>query len=173
MAAGRAAGLDGGDAPPTRSDFSSLVLWRTDLRTDAQGIARATVPLNDALTQFRIVAIASAGEAQFGEGEATLTSTQPLQIFSGLPELLRVDDAIVQKLSLRNTGKAALAVVLKAEAAVEPGEEWSGAREVVPAEALAARAQASTVALANHLNYVGVLCVEYFLIDTASGVDLI
>ncbi len=139
MAAGRAPGLDGGDAPPTRSDFSSLVLWRTDLRTDAQGIARATVPLNDALTQFRIVAIASAGEAQFGEGEATLVSAQPLQIFSGLPELLRADDAIVQKLSLRNTGKAALAVVLKAEAAVEPGDEWSGAREIVPAEALAAR----------------------------------
>jgi 5-(carboxyamino)imidazole ribonucleotide synthase len=38
---------------------------------------------------------------------------------------------------------------------------------------LAARAQASTVALANHLNYVGVLCVEYFLVDTANGVDLI
>ncbi len=38
---------------------------------------------------------------------------------------------------------------------------------------LAARAQASTVALADHLNYVGVLCVEYFLIDTAHGVDLI
>ena len=28
-------------------------------------------------------------------------------------------------------------------------------------------------ALANHLNYVGVLCVEYFLVDTADGVDLI
>lgn len=126
------------EPPPPRSDLSSLILWRTDLRTDAQGIARATVPLNDALTQFRIVAIASAGEAQFGQGETTLTSTQPLQIFSGLPELLRADDAIVQKLSLRNTGPGPLAVVLKAEAAVEPGSEWPGARDVVAADALAA-----------------------------------
>ena len=43
----------------------------------------------------------------------------------------------------------------------------------VPAE-LAARAQASTVAVANHLNYVGVLCVEYFVVDNgAGGSDLI
>jgi len=38
----------------------------------------------------------------------------------------------------------------------------------VPAD-LAARAQASTVALANHLNYVGVLCVEYFIVDNGQG----
>ena len=38
----------------------------------------------------------------------------------------------------------------------------------VPA-ALAERARASTVAIANHLNYVGVLCVEYFLVDDGQG----
>ncbi|MFN3493761.1 MAG: 5-(carboxyamino)imidazole ribonucleotide synthase [Hydrogenophaga sp.] len=38
----------------------------------------------------------------------------------------------------------------------------------VPAE-LAQRAQASTVAIANHLHYVGVLCVEYFVVDNGSG----
>ena len=43
----------------------------------------------------------------------------------------------------------------------------------VPAE-LAQRAQVSTVAVANHLNYVGVLCVEYFVVDNgAGGSDLI
>ena len=49
-------------------------------------------------------------------------------------------------------------------------EVYEGA---VPAE-LAARAQASTVAIANHLHYVGVLCVEYFVVDDgAGGSDLI
>ena len=44
---------------------------------------------------------------------------------------------------------------------------------VVPAD-LAARATASTVAIANHLNYVGVLCVEYFVVDNGhGGTDLI
>jgi 5-(carboxyamino)imidazole ribonucleotide synthase len=49
-------------------------------------------------------------------------------------------------------------------------EVFAGA---VPAE-LAARAQASAVAVANHLNYVGVLCIEYFVVDNgAGGSDLI
>ncbi|MGE0349411.1 5-(carboxyamino)imidazole ribonucleotide synthase [Hydrogenophaga sp.] len=34
---------------------------------------------------------------------------------------------------------------------------------------LAQRAQASTVAIANHLRYVGVLCVEYFVVERADG----
>jgi 5-(carboxyamino)imidazole ribonucleotide synthase len=44
-------------------------------------------------------------------------------------------------------------------------EVYDGA---VPAD-LAARAQASTVAIAHHLNYVGVLCVEYFVVDNGQG----
>jgi 5-(carboxyamino)imidazole ribonucleotide synthase len=35
--------------------------------------------------------------------------------------------------------------------------------------ALAERARASTVAIANHLKYVGVLCVEYFIVPNAAG----
>lgn len=38
----------------------------------------------------------------------------------------------------------------------------------VPSD-LAARAQASTVAIAHHLGYVGVLCVEYFVVDNGQG----
>ena len=34
---------------------------------------------------------------------------------------------------------------------------------------LAQRAQASAVAVAHHLNYVGVLCVEYFVVDNGQG----
>jgi len=44
-------------------------------------------------------------------------------------------------------------------------EVYEGA---VPAD-LAGRAQASTVAIAHHLNYVGVLCVEYFVVDNGQG----
>ncbi len=38
----------------------------------------------------------------------------------------------------------------------------------VPAD-LARRAQASTAAIAHHLSYVGVLCVEYFVVDDGKG----
>lgn len=41
-------------------------------------------------------------------------------------------------------------------------------------DGLAARAQASTVAIAHHLGYVGVLCVEYFVVDDGQGgLDLV
>jgi 5-(carboxyamino)imidazole ribonucleotide synthase len=41
-------------------------------------------------------------------------------------------------------------------------------------DALAERARASTVAIANHLNYIGVLCVEYFVVgNDQGGQDLI
>jgi 5-(carboxyamino)imidazole ribonucleotide synthase len=49
-------------------------------------------------------------------------------------------------------------------------EVYEGALE----PALAQRAQASTIAIADHLHYVGVLCVEYFLVENAQGVvDLV
>jgi 5-(carboxyamino)imidazole ribonucleotide synthase len=49
-------------------------------------------------------------------------------------------------------------------------EVYEGALE----PALAQRAQASTVAIADHLQYVGVLCVEYFVVENAQGaVDLV
>lgn len=52
-------------------------------------------------------------------------------------------------------------------------EVHEGHGGAVPAD-LAARAQASTVAVANHLGYVGVLCVEYFVIDDGrGGLDLV
>ena len=50
---------------------------------DANGDATVEVPLNDSLTSFRIVAIASAGADLFGTGSATIRSTQDLMLLSG------------------------------------------------------------------------------------------
>lgn len=127
------------DVLAPRADRSSLLLWHTDLRTDSAGLANATVPLNDALTQFQVVAFASAGPDQFGEGNTILTSTQPLQIFSGLPEVLRADDAIVQKLSLRNSSTSPMAVVLKADAHVVAHTDWADAYPLTTTSALTER----------------------------------
>ena len=52
---------------------------------DANGEARVEVPINDALTAFRLVAVADAGAAKFGTGSATIRVTQDLQILAGLP----------------------------------------------------------------------------------------
>lgn len=136
------AGTEGSEPSETakglhRTDLSSVVLWRTDVHTDTQGVARITVPLNDSLTQFRVVAIATAGSERFGEGEASIVSTQPLQILSGLPELLRSGDKIVQKVTLRNTGKTPLEVNFLADADAVPDGDWPSGHQIASPSARA------------------------------------
>ena len=59
---------------------------------DGNGEATIEVPLNDALTTFRLVAVADAGIDRFGTGHASIRVTQDLQILGGLPPLVREDD---------------------------------------------------------------------------------
>ena len=93
----------GGGGSPTRELFDTLLLWRPALVLDAQGLAQIEVPLNDALTRFRIVAVADAGTGAFGTGEATIDTRQDLQLISGLPPLVRGGDRFDAMLTLRNT----------------------------------------------------------------------
>jgi hypothetical protein len=68
------------------------------------------VPLNDALTTFKIVAVADASVGLFGTGQTSIRATQDLQIISGLPPLVREDDQFRAQLTLRNTTKQAMKV---------------------------------------------------------------
>jgi hypothetical protein len=62
--------------------------------------ALVTVPLNDALSTFKIVAVADAATGLFGTGSTSIRSTQDLQIISGLPPLVREDDQFRAQLTL-------------------------------------------------------------------------
>ena len=129
-----AAGADIADAsgPAVRSDFSSLALWQTDVVTDANGNATVEVPLNDSLTRWRIVAIATHNADRFGTGEATLRTVQPLQVVSGLPLSVRSGDALTQKVTLRNTTKQTVSLEFTARAQLVMSE---GAPAAAPVEA--------------------------------------
>jgi hypothetical protein len=59
----------GGGKSPTRELLDTLLLWKPKLVLDANGQAVVTVPLNDALTTFRIVAVADMGAGLFGTGQ--------------------------------------------------------------------------------------------------------
>ena len=93
----------GGGAGLTRELLDTLLLWNPRVQLDANGQAKLTVPLNDALTRFKIVAIADSGLDRFGTGETTIRSTQDLQIISGLPPLVREGDQFRAQITLRNT----------------------------------------------------------------------
>ena len=113
----------GGGQFPTRELFDTLLLWNPSVVLDAKGEAVVSVPLNDALTSFRIVAIADvvqgAQQDLFGTGQATISATQDLQIVSGVPPLVREGDHYKAMFTLRNSSKAALSASMAASAGTQ------------------------------------------------------
>ena len=93
----------GGGKGQTRELLETLLLWNPIVTLDANGQAVVTVPLNDALTTFKVVAVADAGSGLFGTGQTSIQATQDLQIISGLPPLVREDDQFRAQITLRNT----------------------------------------------------------------------
>ena len=98
----------GGGAGATRELFDTLLLWKGRIELDDQGRAQVTVPLNDALTTFEIVAVADMSTGLFGTGATSIRTTQDLQIISGLPPLVREQDHYTAQFTLRNTTAAAM-----------------------------------------------------------------
>jgi len=103
----------GGGIAQTRELLDTLLLWQPAITLDAQGQAQVTVPLNDALTTFKIVAVADAGVGFFGTGETSIRATQDLQIISGLPPLVREGDSFRAQFTLRNTTQKDMQVEVK------------------------------------------------------------
>jgi uncharacterized protein YfaS (alpha-2-macroglobulin family) len=126
----------GGGKGAGRELFDTLLFWKARVTLDANGEATVQVPLNDSLTAFRIVAIASANADLFGTGRTDIRSSQDLILLSGLPALVREGDRLRANFTLRNTTDTAVKATLGANAggkalapqtvALEPGQ----AREV-------------------------------------------
>jgi uncharacterized protein YfaS (alpha-2-macroglobulin family) len=115
-----APGGGGGRGAP-REMLDSLLLWKGRVPLDAQGRATVDVPLNDALTAFRLTAIASAGADRFGEGHASIRTTQDIQLLSGLPPLVRENDRFDAIFTVRNTTAGAQQIVVDTETEI-PGQ---------------------------------------------------
>ena len=111
-----AAGGDGGSAKSARELFDTLLFWQARVKLDEHGHAEATIPLNDSLTSFRIVAIANGGMDTFGTGSASIQSSQDLMLFSGLPPVVREQDRFHAGFTVRNAGDHAVEAVVSAKA---------------------------------------------------------
>lgn len=111
----------GGGKSPTRELFDTLLLWKPYIVLDANGRAQIDVPLNDALTAFRIVAVAESGASLFGTGTASIRSTQDVQVISGLPPLVREGDQFNAVVTVRNTTTRAMQIHLNAKAIAATG----------------------------------------------------
>jgi uncharacterized protein YfaS (alpha-2-macroglobulin family) len=83
---------------------------------DTGGEAVVDVPLNDSLTSFRIVAVATGGAAMFGTGAASIRSTRDLMVLPGIAPLAREGDRMRPEATVRNTTARAMAVTVAARA---------------------------------------------------------
>ena len=106
----------GGGRQTTRELFDTLLLWKARLPLDANGEATVEVPLNDSITRFRIVAVATGGTGLFGTGSTSIQSTQDLMVLSGLPPLVREGDRYRAGFTVRNTTNRSMEVDVSAKA---------------------------------------------------------
>jgi len=113
----------GGGHAGARELFDTLLLWRGRVKVDSAGRARIEVPLNDSLTSFRLVAVASAGDEYFGTGHATIRTTQELILHSGLTPLVREGDRYTAAFTVRNASKRRMTVRATAKLASKPASE--------------------------------------------------
>ena len=93
----------GGGRQITRELFDTLLFWKARVSLDGSGEASVEIPLNDALTSFRVVAVATSGLDQFGTGSASIRSTQDLILLSGIAPVVRQGDHFRSEFTIRNT----------------------------------------------------------------------
>ena len=107
------AGGDGGGADAAalnRENFQPVLLWKGHVALDGQGRARVRVPLSDALSSFKLVAVADEGAGLFGTGETSVRTAQDLSLYAGLPPLVRSGDWFAAAFTLRNGSARAMTV---------------------------------------------------------------
>ncbi|PLK26927.1 alpha-2-macroglobulin [Novosphingobium sp. TH158] len=128
-----AAGGGGGDASGVnRENFQPVLLWKGRVALDSRGEAVVEVPLSDALTRFRLVAIATDGAQLFGTGETAIRTRQDLAVYPGLPPLVRTGDRFDAVFTLRNGSDKPMTVTARPR--VEGGISADDARTVtIPA----------------------------------------
>ncbi|QIG81636.1 Ig-like domain-containing alpha-2-macroglobulin family protein [Stakelama tenebrarum] len=102
VAAGGGGGGPGDLSGLNRTNFEPVLLWKGRVDLDANGHARLQVPLSDALSAFRLVAVATDGTQLFGTGSASVRTQQDLSIYAGVPPMVRTGDKFSAMFTLRN-----------------------------------------------------------------------
>ena len=103
----------GGGRQSVRELFDTRVYWQARVKLDDKGEADLSFPLNDSLTGFRVVAVASVNVGRFGTGEARIQTRQDLILQSGLAPVVREGDVLSAYFTVRNSADHAMKVELK------------------------------------------------------------
>ncbi len=126
-------GNSAGKAIAIRSNFNPLAAFSPAVRTGADGIATVSVKMPDNLTRYRIVAIASAGERNFGKGESAITARLPLMVRPSPPRFLNFGDTFKLPVVLQNQTDAPMTVRVAVRATNAAITDGSAREVLVPA----------------------------------------
>ncbi|MEO8843522.1 MAG: DUF6049 family protein [Kofleriaceae bacterium] len=134
------AGIGGGGAavqPTTpialRTNFNPLAAFAPAVKTDANGKASVEIKLPDNLTRYRVIAIAVAGDKQFGKGESSLTARLPLMVRPSPPRFLNFGDTFKLPVVVQNQTDSAMTVKLAIRATNAAITAGAGREVTVPA----------------------------------------
>jgi len=114
----------GGGGEGARSDFRQTAFFDPNVRADAKGHAKVRFKLPDALTTYRIMAIALSADDRYGFGESKVTASKRLMARPALPRFLRAGDALEASVVVATKGfsPGKVRVDLKAEGLSLEGE---------------------------------------------------
>ncbi|MBA4371703.1 MAG: alpha-2-macroglobulin [Thermodesulfovibrio sp.] len=104
----------GGGRQTTRELFDTLLFWKAKVALNEKGEAEVEVPLNDSLTGFRIVAVATGGAELFGTGQTSIRTAQDLMLLSSLPPVVREGDSLFSGFTVRNASNRSMDIEVKA-----------------------------------------------------------
>jgi uncharacterized protein YfaS (alpha-2-macroglobulin family) len=104
-------------AVQVRTDFRSTILWLPDVKTDADGTATVKVKYPDSLTTWSATARVATAANQFGIGNSTTRTKQPLIVRLQAPRFFVVGDQVTVSAVINNNTDEPMNVApsLKAE----------------------------------------------------------
>ncbi len=101
--------------PGDRVDFIETLYWNAGVKTDKDGLAKVSFWVNDSVTSFRVLADGFTESGALGQGDALINSRQPFYLEPKLPLEATAGDLILLPVSLVNSTKDGMKVVLEAK----------------------------------------------------------
>jgi uncharacterized protein YfaS (alpha-2-macroglobulin family) len=128
---------DGKPEPTTpialRTNFNPLAAFAPEVKTGPDGKASIDIKLPDNLTRYRVIAIAVAGDKQFGKGESALTARLPLMVRPSPPRFLNFGDTFQLPVVVQNQTDSPMTVRIAARTANVTLSDGAGREVSVPA----------------------------------------
>ena len=94
-------GLDG-PGLTLRENFPGTACWLPSLHADAEGRVVARFAAPDALTRYRLVAVAHSGGMLFGSGESSISIVKPLMVLPSTGQFANAGDSLIARAVIRN-----------------------------------------------------------------------